>query len=208
MLKFIKGTHLSTPQHPHGPVTNLRHSDSFHTFAPKLFEHYTANEIDLFIAGEILDMLGKDYPFATATANFGPQTICWDHLDLKNLAAGLCVIAVLGKFNPKLGGHLILHELKLVVEMGPGDVIFIPSAVITHGNIPIAPGETRQSLVLYSAGGLFRWTAAGKKTYSQWRHDDPDAFNRHQKEGEKRWREGWNLFMTWPPTPSSSSSKG
>lgn len=192
MLDFIKGW---WPPYLSCPIADPRCLDSFHTFAPDLFKHYTANEIDLFITGQLLDKLGQDYPFASATVNFGPQTICWDHLDLKNLAAGLCVIAVFGDFDHKLGGHLILHELKLVVEMQPGDAIFIPSAVITHANIPIARGETRQSLVLYSAGGLFRWTAAGKKTHTQWKRDDPKAFEAHQKEGEKRWREGWNLFL-------------
>ncbi|KIY61385.1 hypothetical protein CYLTODRAFT_447726 [Cylindrobasidium torrendii FP15055 ss-10] len=42
-----------------------------------------------------------------------------------------------------------------------GVTVFIPSALITHYNLPIAPGETRYSITQYSAGGLFRWVNNG-----------------------------------------------
>lgn len=177
-------------------------SDSFETWAPDLFETYEKSRDKILEDADILlDLVSgsKTSPFAAMTVNFGPQTVCRSHRDLKNLAYGLCAIMVLGDFDYKRGGHLILHEFKLVVEMRPGDIIFIPSAVVTHENVPIAPGETRQSLVFYSAGGLFRWTAAGCRTHKTWANaKDSAAYKQHQKDGEARWKAGWNLFSKVP----------
>jgi hypothetical protein len=39
--------------------------------------------------------------------------------------------------------------------------IIIPSAVISHSNLPIQPHETRYSITQYAAGGLFRWVEHG-----------------------------------------------
>lgn len=136
-------------------------------------------------------------PFSTITVNFGPRTVCLPHRDLKNLAYGWCAIVVLGNFDFELGGHLVLHELKLIVEMRPGDIIFIPSAVVTHENIPIGRGEWRKSLVYYSPGGIFRWAAAGYRSHEEWKKKDMAGWKRHHDEGEKRWQEGWNLFRSF-----------
>lgn len=150
----------------------------------------------------VLDIIQEGFPFAATTANFGPQAWCRSHLDLKNLAYGLCCIAVFGKFNHQRGGHLILHELKVILEMRPGDIVFIPSAVVTHENIPIGAGETRQSLVFYSAGGLFRWVDAKGRSYKAWAAADPVGFKRHQDEGEERWKQGWAKYTKYSPPAS------
>lgn len=168
--------------------------DSLKTFAPELFALYTSTEMDELLLDILLDVIGKGFPFAAATANFGPRTTCKSHRDLKNLAYGLCAIAVFGRFDHRRGGHLVLHELKVVLEMRPGDIAFIPSAVVSHENVPIAPHESRQSLVLYSAGGLFRWVAAKGRTHKVWKEEDPDGYEEHQALGEERWHSGWNLF--------------
>ncbi len=89
-----------------------------------------------------------------------------------------------------------MHEFRLVVEMRAGDTLFLPSAVVTHQNVPIGPNETRTSVVYYSAGGLFRWVAAGNKTHTKWKKENPKAYAAHEKLGEERWKEGWNMFST------------
>jgi len=53
--------------------------------------------------------------FVVAFINFGSQTLSIPHLDFANLAWGLCTVTSLGKYNPNLGGHIILEELKLIV---------------------------------------------------------------------------------------------
>ncbi|KAJ7687980.1 hypothetical protein B0H14DRAFT_2653532 [Mycena olivaceomarginata] len=53
--------------------------------------------------------------FAACTFNFGPHTITVPHLDFGNLSWGWCAITALGHFNPDLGGHLVLWDLKLII---------------------------------------------------------------------------------------------
>ncbi|KAJ6579042.1 hypothetical protein DFH09DRAFT_1246182 [Mycena vulgaris] len=72
--------------------------------------------------------------FAAATLTFGPAT-----------------------FDPIRGGHLVLWDLKLVICFPPGSTILIPSAVLRHSNVGIAPAESRYSFTQFTAAGLFRW---------------------------------------------------
>jgi hypothetical protein len=73
------------------------------------------------------------------------------------MACGACLISPYGSFDHKLGGHLVLHELKLILELPPGSIVFIPSALLTHSNIPIGPGETRQAFTAYTPARMFQW---------------------------------------------------
>ncbi|PPR02920.1 hypothetical protein CVT26_009775, partial [Gymnopilus dilepis] len=103
-------------------------------------------------------------PWAAATFNFGPQTICYKHIDYNNLAFGWCSITALGNYDPTQGGHLILWELGLVIEFPPGSTILIPSAAISHSNVRVRSNERRYSFTQYSAGGIFRYVNNGFKT--------------------------------------------
>ncbi|KDQ06459.1 hypothetical protein BOTBODRAFT_181571 [Botryobasidium botryosum FD-172 SS1] len=78
-------------------------------------------------------------PFAAMEVNTGPHTMCKCHKDHKNLAFGLCMLIIL-----------------VVIELAPGDVIFFPSALITHQNLPILPHEFRYSITGYTASNLFQ----------------------------------------------------
>lgn len=175
--------------------------DSWLTWAPDLLHDYQECHNAILSRDPTLDRVcpaqsGVDLPFATVTANLGPQTVCENHRDIKNRADGTCAIETLGKYDWRRGGHIVLHELGLIVEMKPGDIIFFPSAVITHTTIPIFDGETRYSLVWYSAGGLFRWRDAGFQTLTDWKLRSPVDHKQHQGKGEVRWREGWKHFST------------
>lgn len=101
------------------------------------------------------------YPFASVTYNIGPQTVCRRHRDSMNFGPGWCAVTSLGDYNPKYGGHIVLWELGLIIEFPPGATILLPSALITHFNTTVSVGETRMSVVRYSAGGLFTWVANG-----------------------------------------------
>ncbi len=92
--------------------------------------------------------------FATCTFNFGPRTICFEHMDSRNLPFGWCAITALGRFNPQKGGHFVLWDLKLVIEFPPGSTILIPSAVLCHSNTAISRKETRYSFTQYTVGGV------------------------------------------------------
>ncbi|KAJ7712670.1 hypothetical protein B0H16DRAFT_1479213 [Mycena metata] len=60
-------------------------------------------------------------------------------------------------FNLGPYAHLYLKQLKLVVEFPPMATAAIPSAIIKHGNTPLAPDKTRYSITQYAAGRLFHW---------------------------------------------------
>ncbi|KAI9429731.1 hypothetical protein H4582DRAFT_1826172, partial [Lactarius indigo] len=111
-----------------------------------------------------------------------------------NLPNGLCAVVSMGDYNHKLGGHLVLHELKLIMEFPPGYVIFLPSASITHSNIGISDNEWRSSITYYTAGGLFRWNAYGGKTEKELSKKDPQLLKRIKNGIEARWEKAIDLF--------------
>lgn len=56
--------------------------------------------------------------------------------------------------------------------------------------MPVGPGETRQSIALYSAGGVLNAAEAGFKAYGTWEKKNKTAYDQHVKEEEKRSMEG------------------
>lgn len=99
--------------------------------------------------------------FPACTVNFGPNAITVPHLDFSNDPTLMCLIQNVGTFDPKLGDHLVLWDLKLAIKFPPGATICIPSCLLRHSNLPIQPGEQRSSFTQYAAGGLFRWVDYG-----------------------------------------------
>lgn len=75
-------------------------------------------------------------------------------------------------------------------------MILFPSAVITHENIPVQPGETRFSITGYSAGGLWRYADQGMKRQRDWVAKDPAAVDWHCQLGHQRWIDGCAMFLT------------
>jgi hypothetical protein len=142
----------------------------------------------------------KNSIFAAATVNFGPQTVCLNHRDTANLPFGWCAISALGKFNSKRGGHLVLWDLKLVIEFPPGITIIIPSAVCKHSNTVISPNETRYSFTQYSAGGIFRWVEHGfqldEKFYAELDKGSEQEKRAEAVERQSRWKRGLAMFST------------
>jgi hypothetical protein len=112
--------------------------------------------------------------YSTWTMNFGPRTHTVMHRDSSNAAGVPCAITAMGNFDPDYGGHLVIHELKLIIRFPPGATIILPSASFTHGNIPIRPGETRTSFTQYVPGGLLRYADWGFKKWSEMDDDEKD----------------------------------
>ncbi|KAF7974343.1 hypothetical protein HWV62_12406 [Athelia sp. TMB] len=138
-------------------------SSAFSHFAPKLYSRYCdyftrlLNHDAALKAGWSFD----NSIFPTTTVNFGPNAVCFDHLDFANAAAGWCAITSTGNYDPTRGGHLVLFDIDTIVEFPPGSTILIPSSVMRHGNTPIQAGETRAGITQYAAGALFRWVDNG-----------------------------------------------
>jgi hypothetical protein len=162
----------------------------FAEWAPRLYEHQheylsklIAHDQELRSTGQHPRPNEKELrrnwprtPWAAATVNFGPQTVCFKHADTGNLAYGWCAITALGKYDHTKGGHLILWDLGLVIKFPPGSTILIPSSAIHHSNARIQSGEQRYSVTQYSAGGIFRWVDGGyQKVNDYWGSLDADG---------------------------------
>lgn len=129
--------------------------------------------------------------------NLGRHTASYPHTDTCNLAQSWCSITPIGTFDARLGGHLILKELQLIVEFPASSTILIPSALITHSNTAVGEHERRYSLVQYAAGGLFRWVENGYMTDTEWMETATEGqLEQRKKEESERWREAAAMFMT------------
>ncbi|KAJ7712321.1 hypothetical protein B0H16DRAFT_1342676, partial [Mycena metata] len=139
----------------------------FGTFAPKLFSDYVTILEPLFDSDPDLHLNFTNSILPSVTFNLGPQSVTFEHVDHLNRPFGWCVITNNGDFDYKHSAHLYLKQLKLVVEFPLAATAAIPSAVVEHGNTPLAPTETRYSITQCAAGGLFRWVKYGFRTAKQ-----------------------------------------
>lgn len=186
------------------PVSALRFylahliSDSLSAFAPKLYGHVRGKLDDLYKNTTGLERL---FPadvsvFPTAAFNLGPDVWTFQHRDTLNLAYGWCAIHALGNFDPKKGGHLVLWELRLVVEFPPGALALIPSATITHSNTPVAEGDSRSSFTQYMPGGLFRWVDYGCCLVEDCKRKNPALYREQADARPQKWKMGLELLTT------------
>lgn len=121
------------------------------------------------------------------------------HQDSANPAAGMCALTAFGTYNYKLGGHLILYDLKMIVEFPPGSTILLPSATLRHANTPIQGEEHRYSLAQFCAGALIRWVKYGFRTYASLLAgpDGSDRLAEVYGQGDIRWREAVARFSKY-----------
>ena len=132
--------------------------------------------------------------FSGTTLNMGPYASCKPHRDSQNLVGGVCMIVVLGDFDHTKSGHFIMHEPKVILEARPGDIIFMPSAAITHSNAGLRPGERRSSIVQYISARLFSWAWQGFKCLPK--NESAESKQARASEGLERWKELCQLFPT------------
>ena len=130
------------------------------------------------------------------SVNFPPDSFSRVHTDAGNKANGLCPIFSLGDFDSTRGGHLVLPDLKLVIQFPPGSLIFIPSATLRHGNIAVAPTESRCSWTQYAAGGLFRWVHYGGRSWASLKAQDAARAAAEESSRKTRWAEVIKSFPT------------
>ncbi|SJL12090.1 uncharacterized protein ARMOST_15511 [Armillaria ostoyae] len=172
-------------------------SSAFAMWAPRTFAYYAQHLRDLLMHDMTLIINWVNSVFATMTFNFGPRTLCFRHTNSGNLPFGWCTITVLGCFNPCLGGHLALWDLKLIIDFPPGSMILIPSAILWHSNTAISKGERRYSFTQYSSGGIFRWVNYGFQSSEEyWGGLVGEDLVQAQKEQSERWKMGLGLFST------------
>lgn len=131
-------------------------------------------------ASRDLNFLGGT--FSSVCLNTGDNVATKRHRDLFNLLLGLCLILVLGNFDSTFGGHLVLEEAQVIVELARGDMFFLPSAMFTHSNTPIKAGDTRNSMAYWTSGNVFLWAELDEKAMSRCTEAQKAAF-RKRREG-------------------------
>jgi hypothetical protein len=116
----------------------VRYQDSLtHLCFPKTYAHY--HHALNFVEEKCgLKANYRCSSFPAATVNLGPQVQTFRHLDVMNYAPSICLVTCMGNHDSKKGGHIILWELGVFIEFPHGTTIAIPSAVITHSNLPMA----------------------------------------------------------------------
>ncbi len=70
--------------------------------------------------------------------------------DVKERAFGVSCLCPFGNYT---GGALILWELKVVIELAPGDLLFFPDSLIHHSNETVI-GD-RHSVVAFTKQNMF-----------------------------------------------------
>ncbi|KAJ6486954.1 hypothetical protein C8R45DRAFT_824927, partial [Mycena sanguinolenta] len=169
---------------------------AFAIWAPRLYQLYRTCDATLRVRHPELRRPFPHAVFFCTAFNFGRNVWTFKHRDVLNLAFGWCAVQALGRFNPKTGGHLVLWDLKLAVEFPAGSLILIPSATITHSNVPVQDHEERVSFTQFSAGGMFRYVDNGCQTVDELAEADSIEYTRLMDMKASRWEEGLNLFST------------
>jgi hypothetical protein len=78
----------------------------------------------------------------------------------------------------------------------PDNLIFFPSACISHENLPIGPTEERMSLTLYTAGALFRWARCGFQCVDMFAVLQAYEYSLYKQQGDAMWGDAWQAFPT------------
>ncbi|KAJ3845687.1 hypothetical protein EV368DRAFT_53656, partial [Lentinula lateritia] len=84
--------------------------------------------------------------YSCMTVNFGLQTWTYIHTDSKNDPCLPCAVTSGGKYNWKLGRHMVLWDFGVVLKFPPGTMTLLLSAFLCHSNIPVSKGKTRISV--------------------------------------------------------------
>ncbi|KAJ6590435.1 hypothetical protein DFH09DRAFT_908611 [Mycena vulgaris] len=178
-------------------LTNL--PAGFARYAPKLYRYYCTVLQGLFERHPGLVHIFTNSVFPAVTFNCGPDAVTFKHRDLRNLSHGFCGITAAGNFDYTLGGHIYIHQLRLVIEFPSAASILITSGCMDHGNTPIQEGETRHSITQYAAGGLFRWAAYGYQSAGDLLATDGGAEAKAGYDGVpgSRWCSALDLFSKY-----------
>ncbi|KAG6809398.1 hypothetical protein H0H92_000408 [Tricholoma furcatifolium] len=114
---------------------------AFNLWAPHLHKKYRDHLFPLWDHHTELRRIFQRSIYPAAAFNFGPNVFTKTHRDCMNAPGGLCAIQALGNFDHTKGGHTVFPSLGIVVEFPPGALILVPSAIVTHGNIPVQEGD-------------------------------------------------------------------
>jgi len=130
--------------------------------------------------------------FTTITVNKTFRTAC--HRDAGDFSDGLSNLLVLSNNGNYSGGYLVFPEVRVAVNVRPGDLLLVNNHEIIHGNTPIVLKDDeaeRISLVCYLREGMLE---LGSKEYEEIRYNFVE-FRRKNPEHPLQ-RRAWNGVST------------
>ena len=125
--------------------------------------------------------------FSTITVNKTFRTAC--HRDAGDFSDGLSNLLVLSNNGKYTGGYLVFPEVRVAVNVRPGDLLLVNNHEIIHGNTPIETYEDgeRISLVCYLREKMLE---LGTYEYENLRFQYVES--RRKNKEHKEWRHLWN----------------
>ena len=142
-------------------------------------------------------IIGEDTTFTTITVNTTTSTrnarmSC--HRDAGSLNDGFSNLTVVTKEGKDwTGGYLVAPEVRVAINVRPGDLLLVDNMRVIHGNTPIEPPETcekdflRMSLVFYFREDMLK---LGSWEYERTRREYVD--DRRLNPSHPLWRKHWN----------------
>jgi hypothetical protein len=131
--------------------------------------------------------LVPDTVFSTITVNKTFRTAC--HRDAGDFTAGLSNLLVLSNNGKYTGGYLVFPEIRIAVNVRPGDLLLVNNHEIIHGNTPIECQEDgeRISLVCYLREKMLE---LGEYNYENLRYEFVES--RRKNTEHPNWEPKWN----------------
>lgn len=131
--------------------------------------------------------LVPETPFTTITVNKTFRTAA--HRDAGDLDSGLSNLLTLSNDGRYTGGYLIFPEIRVAVNVRPGDLLLVNNHEVIHGNTPIVceEGSERISLVCYFRENMLE---LGSKEYEDCRYDYVES--RRLNKEHPLWKKLWN----------------
>jgi hypothetical protein len=133
--------------------------------------------------------LVPETPFTTVTVNKTFRTAA--HRDAGDLDTGLSNLMTLSNDGRYSGGYLIFPEIRVAVNVRPGDLLLVNNHEIIHGNTPIVceEGSERVSLVVYFREKMLE---LGSKEYEDLRYEFVESRRADASRPEKIKNKLWN----------------
>src|ERR1700749_671470 len=94
-------------------------SEAFRSYLPDLYKYYDdtlkSMQQNAGPKSEIFEAI-PGLPLAGYTINCSKKCICLCHVDKNNLASGACMVTPFGTYDYTRGGHIILHDARVILE--------------------------------------------------------------------------------------------
>lgn len=126
-------------------------------------------------------------PFTTVTVNKTFRTAA--HRDAGDFSDGLSNLLTLSNDGRYTGGYLIFPEIRIAVNVRPGDLLLVNNHEVIHGNTPIVceEGSERVSLVVYLRENMLE---LGSYEYENTRYEYVES--RRLNKEHPLWKKLWN----------------